>query len=135
MTKRQLFKCAFIARCIDQGITAPGEIAQRAESLCKQAAEGGGNSGILPYFLGDALARTLSGIGGAAKDTAEGAWNILGPAAIAAPPVIGGAAGYVLSKARDTTDFDAEEAKKRELIDEYKRQSGRLRRRSMLAGV
>jgi hypothetical protein len=130
MTDRQLFKCAFISRCIDHGLTTPAEIAEHADGLRKQADSPG-----LGTVLGiTGLGKLLGGIGSTGKEVATGAWDIAAPLAIAGPPIVGGAAGWALAKSMDSTDATAEEMKKRELIDEYRRQTGRLRRKNFVYG-
>jgi hypothetical protein len=42
--------------------------------------------------------------------------------ALAGPAVLGGAAGYGMSRLTDIDDTDVDEIKKREIIDEYYRQ-------------
>ena len=50
------------------------------------------------------------------------------PLAIAAPPILGGLAGYGAAKATDIDDVDIDEVKERELADEYRRQTEKLLR-------
>lgn len=113
MDARQSFKAAFIARCIDAGVTAPAAIAAEAVKA----------AGV----LGD-----VAGLGTKAVDALKG---VAVPAAVlglAAPPVVGGVLGTLASKATDLNDSDVAEARNQEVIDEYSRQADRLRREGSL---
>lgn len=57
-----------------------------------------------------------------ASGAISGAAGYAAPLAIAAPPILGAAAGYGLAKATDFDDVSPDEIKKRELVDEYRRQ-------------
>lgn len=46
----------------------------------------------------------------------------------AAPPILGGLAGYGIAKATDVDDTDADAIKNQELVEEYRRQAERLQR-------
>jgi hypothetical protein len=73
---------------------------------------------------------------GSLTDSALGAAGGIGktmlsygiPAAVLAPPLLGGIAGAGLAKLTDIDDTDVNEIKSRELVDEYKRQAERLKR-------
>ncbi len=54
------------------------------------------------------------------------------PAAIAAPPVLGGLAGYGLARAGDISDQDVAAIKDQEVMDEYHRQTERLKRQKAM---
>jgi hypothetical protein len=111
---RQRFKLGFITRCIEDGITTPDEICQRA----KEAAD---RLGALPD---QQLEKVASGL----WDTISNAGLLAVSGALAAPPIIGGAAGYGLSRMSDVDEDDVEEAKRQELIDELQRQATKLKR-------
>jgi hypothetical protein len=116
LSARDAFKVGFIARCAEDGLR-PEEIRLRV----KQAAE------LLEKhatFLGDMAGKVVDvgkGIGTAAVD-----WGV--PLGLAAPPILGGMAGYGLARATDIDDTDVEDIKNQEVLQEYRRQSDRLRR-------
>jgi hypothetical protein len=117
MDARESFKFGFIARCIDAGLTTPAQIAgaakQAAAAVEKQALFGLDH---IPY-AGNAL-DTVGTLGATAL--------------LAGPPLVGAALGGLASKATDVGDYDVDEAKSDEVIDEYHRQADRLRREGML---
>lgn len=110
MTPRQQFKAAFISRCIDSGITDPSEMLNLVKSavLGMDAAAG---------KVVDA-GKSLAGYGTAL--------------ALVAPPVIGAAGGALAARATDLPPEAMDQAKQQETIDEYRRQSERLRREGAL---
>ena len=110
LNDRQRFKAAFIARCIEHGVTDPDEIVGKVkEAREKLAFIGQGAVGAGINTLGD-----FSMLG-------------LGAAAIA-PPALGYLAGSALGRSKNLNDIDVEEVKKQELIDELRRNTERLRR-------
>jgi len=108
MDARTAFKQGFIAHCIELGHTDPAAI----RDIVKQA------------FVTEAVNKVTNFATGAGK---------LGLGlALAAPPIVGGVAGHLAAKATDVSDYDVEEAKKQEVIDEYRRQAERMRRSGLL---
>lgn len=111
LTNREAFKVGFLARCVEARMTPEQMLSQvkQAQVLLTKHA-----------FL-DSIANGVAGMG---KSLASYAI----PAALIAPPVLGGLAGYGLAKATDVDDTDVDEIKNREVIDEYKRQAAKLQR-------
>lgn len=123
MTNEEAYKIGFLLRCAEEGLQ-PDQINQRI----KQAALQKTAQGKLLSWLGGGANKVLGGLLGAIMST--GKYGL-----IAGPPLAGAAGGYMLAKGRDD-DFDPEEAKKRELIEEYHRaldQFNRSRRVQKLA--
>ena len=116
MDAREAFKFGFLARCIDAGYTTPAEIHQAIKTAMVKSAGGLG--------LGD-VAKGIGELGSSALG-----WGI--PLALAAPPVAGYMAGNLAAKATDVDDYDTDEAKRQELVDEYKRQAARTRRQGLV---
>jgi len=116
LNAREAFKVGFLARCVEDGLS-PDEMLDRvkfaAELLEKRA-------GIIST-LGGKLADVGQGIGSAALGYGL-------PLALAAPPILGGVAGYGLARATDIDDTDIDDVKDREVMDEYVRQTARLKR-------
>lgn len=108
MDARQQFKAAFMLRCIEEGFTTPEEIEGRAKLAMEK-------------FAANPL-----------TDVATSMLALGIPLALAAPPVIGAGIGHTIARATDIDDTDVEEARKKELIDEYRRQSAKARRRRMV---
>lgn len=119
LTPREAFKVGFLARCAEDGVS-PADTLDRV----KQA------SAVLDRLLTRGAEKTAflgelaGGVLNFAKDV--GPYAALGLAA--APPVIGGAAGYGLSRALDIDDTDVADVKDRELTEEYRRQTELLNR-------
>lgn len=110
MDARQAFKQGFIAHCIELGYTTPAQICDVVKQALDKRA-----------FFGENALSSLAGVGKLG----------LGLAAVA-PPIVGGIVGNLAAKATDISDYDVEEAKQQEVIDEYKRQSERMRRSGQL---
>jgi len=111
---RQAFKAAFISRCIEEGHTTPEQILGQV----KQAQEKQG--GV--YDVGKDIWSGAKGVAGTAS-------KFLIPLALAGPPILGGTAGYMAGRAGDIDDTDVAEAKNREILEELRRQTERLRQR------
>jgi len=109
---RQKFKVGFISRCIEDGCTTPAEICQRA----KQAADD--FEAAPPHTEKAAFLSPM-------WDAVKSLGTLGATAALAAPPVLGGVAGYGMARAGDIDEDDVEEAKKNELIEEYRRQAAK----------
>jgi len=109
LTERQLFKSAFIAKCIEGGNTTPAQVQAVAQEANIK------------------LAGILSDISGAGKDIAGTVAGYGLPLALAAPPILGGLAGGMVGRMTDIDDTDVEEAKNQEVLEELRRQTERLR--------
>lgn len=109
LDSRQAFKAGFLEKCAANGLT-------REETLAAIQKTAG--------FL-DWLKTIAKGVGTGAGALWSGAAKPLMWGAIGAPPAIGAAVGYGLGSS-DVDEDDIEDAKKREQIDEYKRQAERL---------
>ena len=112
MDARQSFKLGFLAHCIELGYTSPTQIL----GALKQAG-----------WIKD-LASPLSAAGSALGSAGKLGLGL----ALAAPPLAGAVAGNLAASATDVNDFDVDEAKKQEVIDEYRRQAERLRQSGSL---
>jgi len=112
LTPKEAFKVGFLSRCVEDGLSL-----EQTHARVKQAMD------MLQKRAG--VTDTLLSVPGKALDLAKpvmGAglnWGI--PLALAAPPIVGGIAGYSLGKMGDVDDTDVDEIKKRELIEAYKR--------------
>lgn len=118
LSTRDAFKVGFLAKCAEQGLSPEQMLArvEQATTLLKQATVTG-----MVGTLGSKLIDVLRGIG-------AGTFEYGVPVALAAPPILGGMAGYGLARATDIDDTDVGEVKDREVIDEYKRQTAKLLR-------
>ena len=115
MNAREAFKFGFVSRCVEQGLTTPEQMLAACET-------GFGKSAAFDPF------KLLGAVG----DTVGSAASWLIPAAIAAPPIAGYGLGRLAAKATDADDFDTDEAKRQELIDEYHTQAARARRQALV---
>ena len=112
LTPREAFKFGFLARCVHDGLSVTqmhGRI-KTAADLLKKA---GG-----PIDTPWDIAKTVAG------------YAI--PAALIAPPVVGGLAGYGLARGTDINDTDVADIRHHELLDEYNRQTDRLKRQKAI---
>lgn len=111
MTPAQAFKLAFLQDCANRGLT----MEQIREAVKAAVVKTAGLTDLVtrPY---NAAFDALGNLGSTAK-------FVGGLGLIAGPPVLGAAAGYGAAKLTDWDDMDTEEAKKRELIDMYRRYS------------
>lgn len=117
LTAKEAFKVGFLAKCAEDGLTPDQMLArvkQAKDALEKRA------------FIGGLLGSAAGAVGGAAKSVAG--YGI--PLALAAPPILGGLAGYGLAKATDVDDTDVDDIKNRELVEEYKRQAEKLKQQA-----
>jgi hypothetical protein len=112
LNARQAFKAGFIARCIEDGVPTD-QIAQRAKQAMDKMA-----------VVGEALNMVRS-LGSHLLSTGV-------PLALAVPPAIGAIGGVALSKATDIDDTEIRDIKDQEVINEYKRQSAKLRRQKAI---
>jgi hypothetical protein len=104
MTPSQAFKTGFVARCIEENLSL-----EQIASRVKVAAD------IFFEKEGDFLGNLSLGTAG------------LAAMALAAPPVAGGAGGWLAAKLHDSNSLNAEELENREVAEEYKKQTDRLR--------
>lgn len=117
LTAKEAFKVGFLRKCAELGMTED-EIGQTIKSA---------NIGV------DSVLNAITGV---AKPVVEKTLQVGIPAALLAPPIAGGLAGYGASKLTDIDDTDVEELRQRELVDEYRRLTARLKqRRDMLKRV
>ncbi len=118
MTDRDAFKLGFLARCVEAG--------QKPEDMLKEAQT------ALDLVKNAGVVDALSGLGTKALDLGAGAAKGLLsfgiPAAAMAPPALGAVAGYGAARMSDIGDTDVAEIRSQELIDQYRRESERLRR-------
>ena len=106
LSPRDAFKVGFLSRCIEEGLDL-----NQTHDRVKLAM--------------DKVALEIPGLS-TAWDAAK---NVAGygiPLLLAAPPVLGGLAGYGAAKMSDIGDLDVKDIKRRELIDELQRQTQRL---------
>jgi hypothetical protein len=132
MNEREAFKFGFMARCVQAGLRSPQQI--------KQAVDKAGGLESLKGLISPEAASTVAGaaagnvinqpVGGALAGLLGTNWAL--PLALAAPPLVGYAAGNLAARASNVDEFDPEEAKRQELIDEYTTQADRVRRRSLI---
>lgn len=108
MSPKDAFKVGFLSRCVEEGRSIE-EIPPLVKAALEKVA-----------FLKDLL--------GGAKSLGSTALSVGAPMALAAPPLLGGVAGYTAAKLTDVDDTDVNEIKKRELIEELQRQTDRLTR-------
>src|ERR1019366_9300364 len=118
LSAQEAFKCGFLARCVEDQLT-PEQMLVRVKQA-SDILEKSGFGGLLSSLAGK--------VWDAGKGTAQAALTYGLPAALAAPPILGGLAGYGLARGTDISDTDVSELKDREVIDEYKRQTERLER-------
>ena len=114
MTEKEAFKIGFLLKCAEDGLTVDqveSRIQQRASSIKKEA----GGWDLAKSVLG-------GGINLAGKVLDKAFWP-----AVIAPPLLGIAGAYGLSRAQDDT-YDVDEAKKREEIAAYRRAIDQLNR-------
>lgn len=114
LSDRQAFKAAFLHRCVDAGLTLP-EIYQTIKQANALLDAGGSAAKSVIGKTMDLGGQALSAL--ASKGL---------PLALAAPPVIGGLAGFTASRLTDVDDTDVSEMKRRELIAEYRRSLDRM---------
>lgn len=115
LTPQEAFKVGFLSRCAEEGLSA-----DETARCCKVAADLMRKQAIFGTETVGALAgKGLEALGGAAH------YGI--PAALVAPPLLGGLAGYGLAKATDIDDTDVEDIKNQEVMKELRLQADKLR--------
>ena len=123
LDKRQAFKAGFLRKCANSGLTPDEthEVVKEALVRIKSAA------------FSDIITKPLSAVGGAISGLVEPAAKNISNLGLAAlllgPPAVGGGLGLLAAKAGDIDETDVETTKQRELIDEYHRQTSRMRRK------
>lgn len=114
---RSQLKAAFIRDCVNRGITEPADIAKAAEkaaSSLEAAVE-------KKAFIGSTLG-AIGNFAGTVLDT-------VGPAAILAPPVIGGGLGLAYGRSAALPSKDKEK-RKAELIKALRQETLKLTERT-----
>lgn len=114
LSARDAFKVGWLKRCAQDGLDAP-EMLKRAQDLHQL---------LKTALLGELAGKVID----AGKDAAGMAVGYGLPLAIAAPPIVGGLAGYGLARATDIDDTDVSEIKDREVVEALKRNTNRLQR-------
>lgn len=110
LTNAEAFKVGFLSRCVEEGLNM-----DEAHGRVKMAVDKLAGLTDLPGKALDLLKPVLStGLG----------YGI--PLALAAPPVLGGIAGYAAGAMSDVDDTDVGEIKKQELRAEYQRLTKKL---------
>jgi len=125
LTSRQAFKVGFLRKCANAGLTI-----EETRAVVKQALATVKSGGLT-----DMATKPLE----VATDLGGSAMKTLGNLGVAglmlAPPVAGGALGYLASRLTDIDDTDVAAVKQKEIIDEYRRQAANLRRKRELRGI
>lgn len=119
LTPREAFKVGFLSRCVEEGLDAD-QIRERVKSALDKLAFEIPGADVPGKLVDFAKGVGLTGL----------SWGL--PLALAGPPIVGGLGGYALAKATDVGDADAGEIKKRELVDEYRRQTDQLNRETQV---
>lgn len=117
MEPNEAFKVGFLARCLEDGLSA-----EQTKALAKRA-------------FNCSLEKSAVGVGDAFKALMAGASGLAGPAlalGLAAPPAVGGLSAYLYNKATDVDEAEVDDIKNRELVETYKRMADQLRRSKKL---
>ena len=116
LTPKEAFVVGFMRRCIDDGLSVDqmGERVKQAEDLLAGAIKS----------AQDKQANVLGSLVNAAGGVASTAL----PLALAAPPLLGGLAGYTAARMGDIDDTDVDDVRLQELKDTYKLEAEKLRR-------
>ena len=114
LSKLESFKVGFLNRCVEDGLST-----EEALSRVKEASD------CLDSL--EKQAGWFTDLVSGGTDVAKYLGSKALVAGLVAPPVLGGLAGYSHSKLTDVDDDDVDDIKKQELIDEYRRQSEKLR--------
>ena len=124
LSSQEAFKLGFLSQCVEDGFSI-----EEMRSQVKAASD------ALKQAEKDAAFSKVALFGELADDAGDVAKNVanLGlTSLLLAPPALGAAAGYTHSRLSDVDDEDVEDVKKRELIDEYRRQAEKLRQTARL---
>jgi hypothetical protein len=124
LTPRQSFKAGFLRRCANEGLTV-----EESHERVKQANDVIKSAGIQD-FLTKPYNTLWDVIGGVGKEVGTTAKNLALLAAVGIPLAGGYGAGRGAAKLTDIGEEDIEEAKKKELIREYKLQAAKIRSRN-----
>lgn len=119
LSAREAFKVGFLAKCAEDGLTVD-QIRARVK-----AAYDAGSEGLQKGADSFSPGKFMAGLG-------SGAAYYGGLGLLAAPLAAGALGGYGLARLNDADDTDVDDVKRQELIDEYRRQSHRLRMESAL---
>jgi hypothetical protein len=128
LTDLETFKAGFLTRCVEEGISTDEALSRvksasaRLDAMEKQA-------DIPGYGM---LRDLLKGIAGVATPVVSKATDLATTAGVFGPPILGGIAGYGVSKMTDVDEEDVDDIKKEELVDEYRRQAHKLRQSKAL---
>lgn len=106
MQSKDAFTIGFVGRCVERGLTL---------DQIKQAAEKASSIGS---FLGGAATGLATNAAGLAKPLTYGL--------LAAPPILGGIAGYVAGAANDVDDTDVKDVQHQELLDTIQGETQKL---------
>jgi len=128
LTDLETFKAGFLTRCVEEGISTD-EALSRVKSASAQLDAMEKQAEIPGYGV---LKDILKGVAGLATPVVQKATDIGSSAALFGPPILGGLAGYGVSKMTDVDEEDVDDIKKQELIDEYRRQAEKLRQSKAL---
>ena len=120
LSPREQFKFAFLEKCAEQGLSVDEMLDKAAELLerTKQA------DSTWEEYLGNALKGV--GLGTAGYVSAKNPW--IPALAIGGPLVAGAFAGRQLAKMQEPSEYDIDEIKRQETLDEYRKQTERLQR-------
>jgi hypothetical protein len=138
LTAVDSFKVGFLSRCVEDRVPLT-DIPSRVKLACEQLSlfEKSANPLLSTLsWLGSKGADLVGNIANRGADLGEKAisngvgWGI--PVALAAPPIAGYWAGHMLSRGTDMDDTDVGDIKHDELMDEYKRQTDKLRRQHLV---
>lgn len=113
MDAHDAFKVGFLARCVEDGLSP-----EQTLGAIKTAQ--------------DKLAGILETLAGIVKPVIGAGWNVGVPLALAAPPILGGLAGYGAARLGDIDETDVKAIQEKELLDTYKTETERLRRQKAM---
>ena len=120
LSPREQFKFAFLEKCAEQGLSAD-EMLDKAAAILEQTKK---SEDSWSDYLTNALKGLGVGYGGYLAS--QNPWI---PAAALGVPLVGGAlAGRTLAKMQEPAEYDIDEIKRQETLDEYRKQTERLQR-------
>ena len=125
LSSQEAFKLGFLSQCVEDGFSIEEMRSQvkAASDALKRAEKDAAFSKVAGAF-----GEVVDDVGDVAKRVA----NLGMTSLLLAPPALGAAAGYTHSRLSDVDDEDVEDVKKRELIDEYRRQADKLKQSARL---
>jgi len=124
LTERQSFKVAFLKRCADAGLTI-----EETHGCVKEALDNMKQADGLFGAINSLTAKPLNTAWDVVGDTAKTLGNIGITGLVLGPPAAGAGAGYLASRLGDVDEDDIEAAKKKELIEAYRMNAEKLRRK------